>query len=282
MNILNGGVHAANSTDFQEFMIAPVGMSNFSDALRVGSEVYAALKNLLSSRKLSVNIGDEGGFAPGGIGNREALELISEAIIKAGYEPGKDVLLALDVAASEFYDTNRAIYKLTSDARECSSAELCDFYLELMNQFPLFSIEDPFAEDDWQGWSNFMQKQNDKVQVVGDDLFVTQLEYLQRGIDERSANAILIKLNQVGTLSETLDTMALAQSNHFGMIVSHRSGETEDTYIADMAVGTSAGQIKTGALARGERTAKYNRLLQIANELGNATVYAGYNIGKKS
>jgi len=280
MNILNGGAHAANSTDFQEFMIAPVGVDDFGEALRVCAEVYAALKRTLTARGLTTNIGDEGGFAPNGVGNRAALELVGEAVVQAGYAPGKDVLLALDVAASEFYDSERRVYKLASDQRELTAAELSDFYAELINDFPLFSIEDPFAEDDWSGWNEFMRRLPRKTQVVGDDLFVTQREYLQRGVDERSANAILIKLNQVGTVSETLDTMALARRNGFGLIVSHRSGETEDAYIADLAVGSGAGQIKAGALARGERTAKYNRLLQIAADLGAAATYAGGNIDK--
>jgi len=280
MNILNGGAHAANSTDFQEFMIAPVGVDDFGEALRVCAEVYAALKRTLTARGLTTNIGDEGGFAPSGVGNRAALELVGEAVVQAGYAPGKDVLLALDVAASEFYDSERRVYKLASDRRELTAAELSDFYAELINDFPLFSIEDPFAEDDWSGWNEFMRRLPRKTQVVGDDLFVTQREYLQRGVDERNANAILIKLNQVGTVSETLDTMALARRNGFGLIVSHRSGETEDAYIADLAVGSGAGQIKAGALARGERTAKYNRLLQIAADLGAAATYAGGNIDK--
>lgn len=280
MNILNGGAHAANSTDFQEFMIAPVGVDDFGEALRVCAEVYAALKRTLTARGLTTNIGDEGGFAPSGVGNRAALELVGEAVVQAGYAPGEDVLLALDVAASEFYDSERRVYKLASDRRELTAAELSDFYAELINDFPLFSIEDPFAEDDWSGWNEFMRRLPRKTQVVGDDLFVTQREYLQRGVDERSANAILIKLNQVGTVSETLDTMALARRSGFGLIVSHRSGETEDAYIADLAVGSGAGQIKAGALARGERTAKYNRLLQIAADLGAAATYAGGNIDK--
>ena len=270
LNILNGGAHAANSTDFQEFMVAPLGFPSFRDALRAGSEVYASLKRILTQSDLSGNVGDEGGYAPGGLGNGEALAVIAAAIEEAGYRLGSDLFLALDVAASELYSSENGQYHLKSEGRKLSGEELCSEYLKLASQYPIYSIEDPFAEDDWGNWSTMLERAAAErtfpqrpIQIVGDDLFVTQVEQLQRGIEERSANAILIKLNQVGTVTETLATMKLARENNFNTIVSHRSGDSEDPYIADLAVGTGAGQIKTGAPARGERTAKYNRLLVI-------------------
>ena len=272
LNILNGGAHAADSTDFQEFMVAPLGFPSFRETLRAGSEVYASLKRLLKQSGLSGNVGDEGGYAPGGLGNSEALSVIAEAVERAGYRLGSDVFLALDVAASELYSSANGQYHLKSEGRKLSGEELCSEYLKLAGQYPIYSIEDPFAEDDWDNWARMVERAADErtfpprpIQIGGDDLFVTQVEQLQRGIEERSANAILIKLNQVGTVTETLATMKLARENNFNTIVSHRSGDSEDPYIADLAVGTGAGQIKTGAPARGERTAKYNRLLVIEN-----------------
>ncbi len=271
MNILNGGSHADSNVDIQEFMIAPIGAESFKEALRMGAEVYHSLKGVLHDRGLATGLGDEGGFAPNLESNRAALDLICEAIEKAGYVVGKDVALALDVAASEFYKDGS--YQFEGAAK--SSAEMADYYAELVAAYPLVSIEDPMNEDDWDGWKAITDKLGDKVQLVGDDLFVTNPERLKRGIETKTANALLVKVNQIGTLTETLDAVTMAQNNGYKCMMSHRSGETEDTTIADLAVATNCGQIKTGAPARSERVAKYNQLLRIEEELDDAAVYAG-------
>ncbi|MBM6621533.1 phosphopyruvate hydratase [Micrococcaceae bacterium RIT802] len=271
MNILNGGSHADSDVDIQEFMVVPVGASTFSEGLRMGVEVYHALKSVLKEQGLSTGLGDEGGFAPNLPSNRAALELITEAIKKAGYTPGADVALALDVASSEFFENGT--YQFEGQQR--TAAQMSDYYAELVADFPLVSIEDPLDEDDWDGWKTLTDAIGDKVQLVGDDLFVTNPERLQRGIDAGTANSLLVKVNQIGSLTETLDAVSLAQRSGYTTITSHRSGETEDTTIADIAVATNAGQIKTGAPARSERVAKYNQLLRIEEELGDAAVYAG-------
>ncbi|GJF34714.1 enolase 1 [Kitasatospora sp. NE20-6] len=271
MNILNGGSHADSNVDIQEFMIAPIGAESFSEAVRWGVEVYHTLKGVLKERGLSTGLGDEGGFAPNLDSNREALDLIVEAIKKAGYTPGKDVALALDVAASEFH--NDGAY--TFEGKAISSAELIDYYAELVAAYPLVSIEDPLDESDWDGWKAMTDKLGDKVQLVGDDLFVTNPARLARGIESGTANALLVKVNQIGSLTETLDAVELAQRNGYRCMMSHRSGETEDVTIADLAVATNCGQIKTGAPARSERVAKYNQLLRIEEILDDAAQYAG-------
>ncbi|GAA1355073.1 phosphopyruvate hydratase [Arthrobacter rhombi] len=271
MNILNGGSHADSDVDIQEFMVVPVGASTFSEGLRMGVEVYHSLKSVLKEQGLSTGLGDEGGFAPNLPSNRAALELITEAIKKAGYTPGADVALALDVASSEFFENGT--YQFEGEQR--TAAQMSDYYAGLVADFPLVSIEDPLDEDDWDGWKTLTDAIGDKVQLVGDDLFVTNPERLQRGIDAGTANSLLVKVNQIGSLTETLDAVSLAQRNGYTTITSHRSGETEDTTIADIAVATNAGQIKTGAPARSERVAKYNQLLRIEEELGDAAVYAG-------
>lgn len=273
MNILNGGRHAENSTDLQEFMIAPAGASSYSEALRWGSEVYHALRRVLHGQGLSTNVGDEGGFAPSLRSNREAVELILEAITTAGYRPGSDIHLALDPAASEFFKDGR--YVLAREGRTLTSAEMVDFYAEWVQQYPIISIEDGLAEDDWEGWKLLTDRLGDRVQIVGDDLFVTNVTRLRRGIEMGVANSILIKVNQIGTLTETLATMQTAKRASYTAVVSHRSGETEDTTIAQLAVATNAGQIKTGAPVRGERVAKYNELLRIEEALGKTARYAG-------
>jgi enolase len=273
MNIINGGAHADTGVDIQEFMIVPLGAETFSEALRWGVEVYHNLKGLLQSKGLATGLGDEGGFAPELPTNAAALELISEAIAKAGYTLGKDIALALDVAATEFYSEATGTYKF--EGKERTTDEMIAYYTELLERFPLVSIEDPLAEDDWAGWTKMTAQLGDKVQIVGDDLYVTNPSRLQRGIDEKAGNAILVKVNQIGTLTETRDAVELAQSKGMKAIISHRSGETEDTFIADLAVATNAGQIKTGAPARSERVAKYNQLLRIEEELMDAAVYAG-------
>ncbi|MDQ2903972.1 MAG: phosphopyruvate hydratase [Ktedonobacteraceae bacterium] len=276
MNILNGGKHADNSTDMQEYMVLPVGATTFRDALRMGAEVYQGLKKVLHGKKYNTNVGDEGGFAPSLGSNREALELIVAAIESAGYKPGVDICLGLDPAASEFYDNGK--YVLAREGRTLSSSEMVDLYEQWIGEYPIISIEDGLAEDDWQGWSHLRQRLGERIQLVGDDLFVTNTERLKRGIRERSANSILVKLNQIGTLTETLDAIETAKQAGFTAVVSHRSGETEDTTIADLVVATNAGQIKTGAPARSERVAKYNRLLVIEEELGDESArYAGFN-----
>ena len=271
MNILNGGSHADSNVDIQEFMIAPIGFENYSDALRAGVEVYHSLKSVLHDRGLSTGLGDEGGFAPNLESNAAALDLIIEAIEKAGYKPGEQVALALDVASSEFY--NDGAYEF--EGQKKSAEEMSAYYADLVAKYPLVSIEDPLDENDWEGYKTLTEQIGEKVQIVGDDLFVTNPERLEKGINEGAANALLVKVNQIGSLTETLDAMELAQRNEYRCMVSHRSGETEDVTIADLAVATNAGQIKTGAPARSERVAKYNQLLRIEEELGNAAVYAG-------
>jgi len=273
MNIINGGAHADTGVDIQEFMIVPLGAETFTEALRWGVEVYHNLKSLLHSRGLSTGLGDEGGFAPELPTNAAALDLIAEAVAKAGYELGKDIALALDVAATEFYSEETGKY--TFEGQERSSDEMIEYYAGLVAKYPLVSIEDPLAEDDWAGWTKMTALLGEKVQLVGDDLYVTNPTRLQKGIDEKAGNAILVKVNQIGTLTETRDAVALAQSHGMKAIISHRSGETEDTFIADLAVATNAGQIKTGAPARSERVAKYNQLLRIEEELMDRAVYAG-------
>ncbi len=276
-NILNGGRHAAGSTDFQEFMVMPVGASTFAEGLRMGAEIYHALKKVLADRGLSTNVGDEGGFAPSLAGNNDAVEVVLAAIEKAGYRPGEDAVIALDPAASEFYDEASKQYRLAKEGRSLSSEELIAHWQGWCAKYPIVSLEDGLAEDDWSGWSKLTATLGERVQLVGDDLFVTNTQRLGRGIRERSANAILIKLNQIGTLTETLDAVAMAQQAGWAAIISHRSGETEDTTIADLVVATGAGQIKTGAPARSERVAKYNRLLHIEEALGSSAEYAGWN-----
>lgn len=273
MNIINGGAHADTGVDIQEFMIVPLGAETYGEALRWGVEVYHTLKSLLHAQGLSTGLGDEGGFAPELPTNAAALDLISEAIAKAGYTLGKDIALALDVAATEFYDEASGTYKF--EGKQLSTDDMIAYYEGLVAKYPLVSIEDPLAEDDWAGWTKITSVLGEKVQLVGDDLYVTNPTRLQKGIDEKAGNAILVKVNQIGTLTETRDAVALAQSKGMKAIISHRSGETEDTFIADLAVATNAGQIKTGAPARSERVAKYNQLLRIEEELMDAAVYAG-------
>jgi enolase len=276
MNILNGGKHADNSTDMQEYMILPVGAPSFREALRMGSEVYQSLKKVLHDRKLNTNVGDEGGFAPTLGSNREALEILIAAIEKAGYQPGVDICLGLDPASTEFYQDGK--YVLAKEGRTLTSREMVDLYAQWASEYPIISIEDGLAEDDWDGWSLLRERLGSRIQLVGDDLFVTNTERLKRGISERSANSILIKLNQIGTLTETMAAVEMAKRASFSAVISHRSGETEDTTIADLVVATNAGQIKTGAPARSERVAKYNRLLLIEEELGSETAtYAGFS-----
>jgi enolase len=271
MNILNGGAHADSNVDVQEFMIAPIGAPTFTEALRWGAETYHALKAVLKQHGLSTGVGDEGGFAPDLETNRAALDLIVEAIGKAGYVPGRDIALALDVAATELYQDGA--YQFEGKAQ--TAADMSAIYADWIGAYPLVSIEDPLSEEDWDGWQSFTAAVGDRAQVVGDDLFVTNPERLRRGIAARSANGLLVKVNQIGTVSETLDAVTLAQRAGFGCMISHRSGETDDTFIADLAVATNAGQIKTGAPARGERVAKYNQLLRIEEHLADAASYAG-------
>lgn len=271
MNIVNGGAHADTGVDIQEFMAVPHGAETFSEALRWGVEVYHSLKSLLKSKGLATGLGDEGGFAPDLPNNREALEFIVGAIEQAGFKPGTDIALALDVASSEFFSKG----SYTFEGKQRTSAEMTAYYAELVRDFPLVSIEDPLDEDDWSGWTHITAELGDKVQLVGDDLYVTNPVRLSRGIAEKAGNTILVKVNQIGTLTETLDAVALAQRNGMKAILSHRSGETEDTTIADLAVATDCGQIKTGAPARSDRVAKYNQLLRIEEELGDAASYAG-------
>ncbi len=273
MNILNGGKHASGSTDFQEFMVVPAGAPSFAEALRAGAEVYQSLKEVLKGRGLDTNVGDEGGYAPPGLANREALDTLIEAIEKAGYRPGRDCWLALDPASSEFYRDGK--YVLAREGRELSSAEMVRYYAELVRDYPIVSIEDGMAEDDWDGWVALMREIGGRVQIVGDDLLVTNVLRLNRGIETGAANSILIKPNQIGTLTETVNAIETAHAAGWTSVVSHRSGETEDTTIADLAVGLGCSQIKTGAPCRSERTAKYNRLLQIERELGADAVYPG-------
>ncbi|KRO48736.1 MAG: phosphopyruvate hydratase [Aquiluna sp.] len=273
MNIINGGAHADNGVDIQEFMIVPLGAESFSEALRWGAEVYHTLKKLLTEKGLATGLGDEGGFAPDLPTNRAALDLISEAIKLAGYKLGTEIALALDVASTEFYDEATSSYNF--EGAKKTASEMVAYYAELLENYPLVSIEDPLAEDDWAGWASITKELGEKVQLVGDDLYVTNPVRLQKGIDMAAGNAILVKVNQIGTLTETMDAVWLAQTHGMNAIISHRSGETEDTYIADLAVATNAGQIKTGAPARSERVAKYNQLLRIEEELAESAKYAG-------
>ena len=274
MNIINGGAHADNNVDFQEFMIMPVGAESFSEALRAGAEIFHSLKKVLSSRGLATSVGDEGGFAPNLKSNEEAIETILEAIEKAGYAAGENILLALDPAASEFYSNGKYVFK-KSDRRELSSEEMANFWIDWTEKYPIISIEDGMGESDWDGWKYLTERIGKKVQLVGDDLFVTNVRFLQRGIDEAAANSILIKVNQIGTLTETLDAIELAKTNNMTAVISHRSGETEDSFIADLAVATNAGQIKTGSLSRSDRIAKYNQLLRIEEDLDASARYPG-------
>jgi len=271
MNILNGGLHADNNLDFQEFMIMPIGLPSFKEALRAATETFHSLKSILKSKKLSTSVGDEGGFAPSLKSNEEALELINEAIAKAGYKPGKDIFLALDVASSSFYKDGK--YVVEGGKKEAE--DLIKMYKELCGKYPIVSIEDGLAEDDWDGWKKLTDALGKKLQLVGDDLFVTNVKRLKDGIEKGVANSILIKVNQIGSLSETLDCIELAGENNYSAVISHRSGETEDTTIAHLAVATGVGQIKTGSLSRTDRIAKYNELLRIEEELGKSAVYAG-------
>ncbi len=273
MNILNGGQHAESSTDFQEFMVVPVGAKTFREALRWGAEVYHALHAELKSRGLATGIGDEGGFAPSLPTNRAPLEIIVSAIERAGYKPGDDIALALDIAATELFTSGQ--YVLEREGATMTAAQMIDLYDRLCGEYPIVSIEDGLAEDDWDGWKQLTERLGGRIQIVGDDLFVTNKQRLQRGIDDRCANSILVKVNQIGSVTETLETMELASRAGLTRVISHRSGETEDTTIADLAVGTNAGQIKTGAPARGERVNKYNQLLRIEEQLGAAARYAG-------
>lgn len=274
MNILNGGSHADNNVDIQEFMIVPSGMSTYSDALRAGVEIFHTLKKILKKDKYSTSIGDEGGFAPNLSSNEEAIEKILEAIEKANYKPQKEISLALDVAASEFYNKIDKKYRMVSEGKTLTSMQLIEYYDKLCKQYPIISIEDGIDQNDWKHWKILNQRLGKKIQIVGDDLTVTNAKLLNKAIKNNSINAILIKLNQIGTVTETLDTINLAQENNLGVIISHRSGETEDTTIADLAVGCNAGQIKTGSLCRTDRTAKYNQLLRIEKYLGNRAQYA--------
>ena len=273
MNIINGGAHADNNVDFQEFMVLPVGCSSFSEALRAGTEIFHSLKSVLKGHGLSTAVGDEGGFAPDFRSNVEALDSILEAIGKAGYTAGEDVLLGLDVASSEFYDNGK--YNLVGENKRLTSEQFVDFLADWVAQYPIISIEDGLAEDDWAGWKLLTDRVGKKVQLVGDDLFVTNPKIFKQGIESRTANAILIKVNQIGTLTETLEAIAMAHAANYASIVSHRSGETEDTTIADIAVATTATQIKTGSLCRSDRVAKYNQLLRIEQALGSSARYAG-------
>lgn len=276
MNIINGGSHADNSVDIQEFMVMPVGASTFKDGLRMGVEIFHHLKAVLKDNKYSTNVGDEGGFAPNLKSNEEAIEVILKAINKAGYKVGDDILIALDPAASEFYNEEEKVYHFhKSDGRKLSSSEMVSFWKDWVNQYPIISIEDGLHEDDFEGWIELNKTIGDKVQLVGDDLFVTNVKRLQQGIDEKMANAILIKVNQIGSLSETIDAVSLAHKNKFNCVMSHRSGETEDTTIADLAVALNTGQIKTGSASRTDRIAKYNQLLRIEEELGTQAYYPG-------
>lgn len=285
MNIINGGSHADNSVDFQEFMIMPVGAKTFKEALRTGAEIFHALKSVLKAKGKNTAVGDEGGFAPDLDSNEEALEVIIEAIEKAGYKPGSDVKLAMDVASSEFYDKDTNTYDLASEGRKLDAKEMVALYSDLISKYPIISIEDGLDENDWDGFKYLTQELGDKVQLVGDDLFVTNTEKLKQGIENGIANSILIKVNQIGTLTETFDAIEMAKKAGYTAVVSHRSGETEDSTIADIAVATNAGQIKTGSLSRTDRIAKYNQLLRIEDQLGELAVYQGleafYNLKDK-
>ncbi|MBT3168364.1 MAG: phosphopyruvate hydratase [Candidatus Cloacimonetes bacterium] len=274
-NILNGGQHADNNVDIQEFMIMPVGASSFSEALQINTEIFHSLKSYLKKKGHNTAVGDEGGFAPNLSSNEEALKIIIEAIKNANYRPGIDVAIAIDAASSEFYKNGK--YHLEAENKILNSSEMVNYYADLVKKYPIISIEDGLAEDDWEGWKILTEKLGDKIQIVGDDLFVTNVERLRRGITEKSANSILIKLNQIGTLSETLDSIEMAKNAGFTTVISHRSGETSDTFIADLAVAVNAGQIKTGSLCRSERIAKYNQLLRIEEELSETARFGGKN-----
>lgn len=276
MNVLNGGVHAQNSLTFQEFMIAPAGFNSFKEALRAGVEVYHTLKEVLQKRNLSTAVGDEGGFAPDLKSAAEALDCLIEAVEKTGYRPGKEIYLALDLAASEFY--SEGFYKIPEDGLSLTSQEMIAYLKKLVQSYPIVSIEDGLAESDWRAWKELTSELGERVQLVGDDIFVTNPAILKRGIEEKVANAVLIKVNQIGTLTETFQTIRMAKENSYRLVISHRSGETEDVFIADLAVATGSGQIKTGAPARSERVAKYNQLLRIEEELGEKAVYAGVSV----
>jgi len=275
MNIINGGAHADNNVDFQEFMIVPAGAPSFTEALRWGAEVFHTLKGVLKKRGYSTSVGDEGGFAPSLKSNDEAIEAILEAISAAGYTPGEQIAIALDPASSEFFDEGHYVFK-KSDGRRLSSEEMVQYWINWVRQYPIISIEDGLAENDWNGWATLTEELGDTVQLVGDDLFVTNTRYLERGIEEVVANSILIKVNQIGTLTETLDAIELAKTNNYTAIISHRSGETEDSFIADLAVATNAGQIKTGSASRTDRVVKYNQLLRIEEDLGGMARYNGF------
>ncbi len=276
MNIINGGSHADNDVDIQEFMIAPVGASSFSESIRYGCEIFHSLKSILKSKNLNTNVGDEGGFAPNLNSSAEVIEIILSAVEKAGLKINDDILLSLDVASTEFYKNYK--YELKGEAKSLSSDEMVSYIQNLANNFPIYSIEDGMSEDDWDGWIELTKRIGSKVQLVGDDLFVTNIKRLKKGIEKNAGNAILVKLNQIGTLSETIDAINLGKKNNFNSIISHRSGETEDTTIADLSVAVSAGQIKTGSLSRTDRTAKYNQLLRIEEMLGTSAKYAGKSI----
>ncbi|HCX60951.1 MULTISPECIES: phosphopyruvate hydratase [Sedimentibacter] len=278
MNILNGGQHADNNVDIQEFMVMPVGAINFKEALRMGAEIFHSLKSVLKSKGLNTAVGDEGGFAPNLTSNEEALATIVEAIDKAGYTPGKDVMLALDVAATELYNPETKIYSLEGEGRKLTQAEMVDYYVDLVNKYPIISIEDGMNEEDWEGWKMLTDKLGDKIQLVGDDLFVTNTERLKKGIGLKVANSILIKLNQIGTITETLDAIEMAKRAGYTAVISHRSGETDDTTISDLVIAANAGQIKTGAPSRIDRVAKYNQLLRLEDILGEAAQYDGMEV----
>jgi enolase len=275
MNILNGGSHADNLIDIQEFMVMPFGASSFSEGLRWGTEVFHELKGVLKSRGMSTNVGDEGGFAPNLNSNEEAIQVVIEAVEKAGFTPGKDMYIALDAAASEFYNEEKGKYIFESTGEERTSSEMVDFWVDWTRNYPIISIEDGLAEDDWAGWKLATEKLGDKIQLVGDDLFVTNTKRLKKGIDEGIANSILVKVNQIGTLTETIEAVQMATRNSYSSVMSHRSGETEDATIADLAVALNTGQIKTGSASRSDRMAKYNQLLRIEEELGDAAIYPG-------
>jgi len=282
MNILNGGSHADNSIDIQEFMVMPIGASSFSEGLRMGTEIFHHLKKVLKSKGYSTNVGDEGGFAPNLKSNEEAIETVLMAIEKAGYKPGEDIVIALDAAASEFYNEEEKVYHFhKSGGKKMSSEEMVEFWANWAAKYPIASIEDGLYEDDWNGWSLLTQKLGSKIQLVGDDLFVTNTQRLKKGIDNKIANSILVKVNQIGTLTETIEAVNMAHRNAYTSIMSHRSGETEDTTIADLAVALNTGQIKTGSASRSDRVAKYNQLLRIEQELGDAAYYPGRNIFRK-